>query len=320
MTRLAYKPIDGEQIDLGQYIPGLRSQIAGRWGKHAIPGQRGALQEDLGEGSLATSVRLQFVGRTQGDYAAVIGAMSRKRRGLLIHPRRGTRKTVITQMSEEIRYTDAGESTFVDISFEDAIAPQADAFTSGPSAQAQQVTGFANAADVTAASWRAKVFSRPNLPARVLADLAVVAVTAATDRARAYSVAAQEAFSLGLYDPAVNADLGALSPLVQEASAALRRAATAGAIQDTVVSLEVMLDAARQLDQAIRANQPVPIQTTITRSPGQSVYAFVQQHYGRAGKTPGEMRDLVTLILRLNRHIRRPSLIPVDTRVIRPAA
>jgi hypothetical protein len=70
---------------------------------------------------------------------------------------------------------------------------------------------------------------------------------------------------------------------------------------------------------AIRSAQPIPIETLVTRHPGQSIYAFVQQHYGRSGKAPADMRALVGLILRLNRQIRRPSLIPSGTLVVRPA-
>lgn len=319
MARLAYKPIDGPSIDLGQYIPGFQSEIAANWGEHRIPGQRGKLMEDLGDGSLVTNVRLQFVGRTEQDYYTVIPAMAKRRQGTLDHPRRGSRSVVIRRFREEVQYTDRGDATMVDVVFEDQIVERVDAFTNGPSAQAQQVTAQANFADVSAASFRQKVFSRTNLTARMLADLALTAVTASTTAATNYATAAQEAFSLGFYDPAVRAQLLALSPSVQAAEEALRRAGTAADVQDTIINLEVMLYSARQLDAAILANQPVPIEQRVTRSPGQSIYAFVQAHYGKTGRTSNEMRDLASLILRLNPQIRRPSLIPVDTVVVRPA-
>ena len=71
---------------------------------------------------------------------------------------------------------------------------------------------------------------------------------------------------------------------------------------------------------AIRANQPVPVETEVTSPGGQSIYAFVMAHYAGKNKTSAEMRDLVRLILRLNKNIRTPNLIPQGTIVVRPAA
>src|SRR5689334_19383569 len=121
MPAFTYTPIDGDTINLGLYTPGFDSDIAGRWGRHAIPGQRGDLKEDLAEGSLVTRVMLQFVGKTQNDYYTVIPAMSKSRRGTLQHGRRGARPTVITRFSEKVEYTTRGESTIVSLEFEDAI-------------------------------------------------------------------------------------------------------------------------------------------------------------------------------------------------------
>jgi len=320
MPGFAFTPIDGTEIDLGKYAPGLKFDITGRWGRHPIPGQKGDLKEDLGDGSLKTRVRLQFVGKTQNDYYTVLSALSKSRRGTLLHPRRGGRSTVITNISEEVLYTERGDTTLVDVDFEDAIIGQASDFRAGPSARAQQVVAQSQLADQAMTTLQSTVFLRPILLTRQLVLVASAQVSAATAAARVYASAAQDAFSLGLYDPSVQAQLLALPPLVQVANIALRGVGPAADIQETVLALEVMLFAATQLDAAVRAEQLIPINTTVSRSPGQSIYAFVQQHYGRSGKTPPEMRDLVGLILRLNRQIRRTALIPQGTVIVRPVA
>jgi len=322
--KFGFKPIDGEFINFSLYAPGFQSDIAGRWGRHIIPGQSGDLKEDLGEGSLTTEVRLQFAGRYLDDpqfgYVAVMSALSKSRRGSFMHPRRQTRNSVITRMRESVTYTDAGDATIVDLTIEDAIIGTPDAFRTGPSAFAQQVTAQSLQARAATAALKAKVYARTGIAARQAVLVAEQQVTACTDSFTRYAAAAQESFSLSFYDPAVQAELRALPPQVQAASDALRAVGPAADVQESVLALEVGLSACNQLDAAIRAAQPVPIESVVTRRPGQSIYQLVQQHYGRTGKTPSQMRDLGTLILRLNPHIRRPSLILAGTAYVRPAA
>ena len=64
----------------------------------------------------------------------------------------------------------------------------------------------------------------------------------------------------------------------------------------------------------------IPIETTVSAPGGQSLYAFVQQHYARTGKTPSQMREICRTILAWNRNLRRPSLIAFGDVVVRPAA
>lgn len=320
MADFTYTPINGQEIDLGKYAGGIESEVSGRWGRHPIPGQRGDLKEDLGDGSLATTVTLQFVGRLRPDYEPVIGAMARNRRGVLLHPRRGARQSVITRFRERVTYTDSGEATFVTVYFEDAVIGQADAFTSGPSARAQQVVNQANAADLAAADLQTLIFSRPKLQARAFVTQAVARVNTSTATARAYAAAAQESFSFGTYDPLVQAQLVSMPAQVQAATSALRLVSTAADIQTTVLALEVMLFAATQMDSAIRAAQPVPIEIQITKSPGQNIYHLCQQRYGRTNKTPADMRQLASTILRLNPSITNPALIPLGAQLVVPVS
>jgi len=320
MAGLIYTPIDGSEIDLGRYAPGFENQIAGRWGRHPIPGQKGDLKEDLGDGSTVTKVKLQFVGATYADYFTVLPALSKSRRGTLTDPRRGARQVVITSLREEVMWTERGDATLVDVDFESAIIGEADSFRSGPSARTQAVTAQSRAADSAVADLQAKVFARPDLEARVFVLDAVQQVNTATAAARTYAEAAQESFALGLYGPSVQQQLRSLPPLAQASLVSLRKVGPAADVMESVLAVEAMLFAASQLDVAIRQAQPIPVETRVTRQPGQSIYAFVQQHYGRSGKTPAEMRNLVSLILRLNKQVRRPSLIPAGTIIVRPVS
>jgi len=321
MARLLYTPINGQDIDLSRYAPGYENQIPGAWGKHKIPGQKGSLKEDLGDGDTTTKVKLQFVGATAPDYYTVIPALAQNRRGTLLDPRRGARQVVITAFREEVLWTERGEqTTLVDVDFESAVIGEADSFRAGPSARTQAVQAQSRTADTAALDLRLKVFGRPNLDVRALAVNAEQLVNVSTEAARSYADAAQESFSLGLYGPSVQQQLRALPGLAQSAIVALRAVGPAADVTDTILAVEAMLFSATQLDVAIRQAQPIPIETLVTRQPGQSIYAFVQQHYGKSGKTPAEMRDLVSLILRLNKQIRRPALIPSGTKVVRPVS
>jgi hypothetical protein len=318
--RITYTPDGGVERDLGQYAPGFESSIQGRWGKHPIPGNTGDLKEDLGDGSLSTTVQLQFVGTKANDYYAVVKDLTTKRRGVLLHPRRGSRPTVVMSIRERCDWTMQGnETTIVDVTFEDAVLNTASQFAAGPSARTAQVNNQAAAADSAAQTLCDKVFQRPNLTLRARAITMQAAVGSATNAARTYAAAALEAFALGLYGPPLQNQLRALPPLVLNAQNAARLTGVAADTQMTILALELVNFAATQLDMAIRSAQPIPIETPVTRHPGQSIYAFVQQHYGRSGKAPADMRALVGLILRLNRQIRRPSLIPSGTLVVRPA-
>ena len=147
MAGLTYTPIDGAEINLGRYAPGFENQITGRWGRHPIPGQKGDLKEDLGDGSTVTKVKLQFVGATSPDYFTVLPALSRRRRGTLSDPRRGARQVVITSLREEEMWTERGDAILVDVDFESAIIGEADSFRSGPSARTQAVVSQSRAAD-----------------------------------------------------------------------------------------------------------------------------------------------------------------------------
>ncbi len=321
MPICTYTPIDSKEINIGQYMPGLQSELMYRWGRHPIPGQSGSLKEDLGTGDLKTRVTLQFVGKTANDYYTVLAAISQSRRGTLLHPRRGSRQTIIVSIRESVDFVSKGnETTLVDIEFEDWLIGQAYNFKAGPSGRSQQVVSeAANTLDLVG-SLKTLIFSRPNLDLRALMLKAETNVTTATTLAMNYAAAAQESFTLGLYDPIVQAQLIAIPAAVQLATQSLQNVTGASDTQPSINAMEVMLFAATQLDVAIRASQPVPIETVVTRTPGQSIYAFVQQWYGRSQKTPAQMRDMVNVILRINPSIRKPLLIPEGTVIVRPAA
>jgi hypothetical protein len=320
MSDFTFTPDGQATIDIGKYAPGYEGSQAMRWGRHPIPGQDGDLKEDLGTNPLQTRALMQFIGPVAADYYQIVPILSKHRRGQLQNPRRGARTSVVMEIRERVDWTTQGAATtFVDVTWEDAVLNQADQITAGPGARQQQVLNQAAAADSAAQAVRDKAFTRLNLTIRARAVSMQVAVGTATAAARNYCTAALDAFQLGVYGPSLQNQLRALVPLMQAAQVAARLAGTAADTQETVLALEVMLFAATQLDAAIRAAQPIPVQTTITRLPGQGIYAFVQQVYGRSGKQPADIRALAGLILRLNPHIRRPSLIPAGTVIVRPA-
>lgn len=321
MSKLAFKA-GNETLELWRYAPGFDSEIARRWGKHVIPGQRGQLMEDIGDGSLSTPVQLTFT--TIDDYNKVMRPLTSSPRGQLIQPLRGTRRSVLTHVRESMRWTQRGEVTVVDLTFEDAALSEPDQFKAGPAAQAQQLRVAAAAAQAVGTAQQARITARrvdnANLRLRGLVAKAIIAVAAVATAGTDYAAAAMASWSSGNYDPTLRNQLQALPALVELAQIALRSTGPAFEIQEGITQLEMVLAAATGLDSAIRASQPLPIETEVTQPGGQSLYQFVQRHYARTGKTPAQMRELALTIVRWNRSMRTPSLIPMGDIVVRPAA
>jgi hypothetical protein len=320
MARLTYTPNGGQPIEIGKWAPGFTAEVEGKWGSHQLPGQRGQLMEDLGDGALSMPVQLIFI--DPADYDSVIPAISKTRRGKIQHPRRGAKNVVLRRIREEIRWTDRGDATVVDLLFEEATLGRADDFKQGPSVQASAAKEQAQKAHDAAASQTAKVakraFSYSVIALRKMLATSSYLIGVAAAGAVSYADAAMLAFAQGLYDPALKQQLRSLPPLVLAAQTALRKTGTAADTYAADIALERMLFACTQLDAAIRAAQPVPIEREVTRPGGQSVYALVASAY--PSKSASELRALVTLVLRLNPNLRRPDCIPQGTIVVRPAA
>lgn len=318
-TKLVFKTPGGD-LDFSKFAPGFDSEVARRWGRHPIPGQRGQLLEDLNDGSLSTSVQCVFFDLS--DYNQYMDALAKYPRGQLVHSRRGTRRSALTKVHESVRWTQRGEATIVDLTFEDAALSEADQFKAGPAAQAQQVRAQGAAAIASTVVQTARINARrvdaANLRLRQLIQKAAALVAAVAGTSRSYADAAMAAWQSGIFNPGLPQQLRALPAQVELASLALRTTGPTYEVQAAVVALEMMLAGANGLDAAIRASSPVPIETEITRPGGQSIYAFVQQHYSRKGKTPAQLRELVRLILSWNR-LRRVDLIPMGELVLRPA-
>lgn len=344
-------------VDLGRYAPGFDGEIAGRWISHEIPGLAGALQEDLGDGRYGLRVPLQFAGpRAQRDYNQVMQALQAAgRRGTLLVPLRGARSSILRSIRESMRYTTQGNAILVELAFEDASLAQPFDFRGGPQAQAGEARAQADAADQKIAAQKDRVFKvyKLNLQLRQRAVDAQAAVGDFTAQLRGYVNAALSVGSTAIFlaNTAVNtgsavalqgvslvrqaggfaagavatyqeaqAKLRALPGSYEKAAAAVRAIGTGAATgQPTIASLEQALHAAAQLDQALRLAQPIPIESVVTRQPGQTLYAFVAEKYAGSPLTPPQLRALVRAILQLNR-LRTPGFLPSGTRILRPAA
>jgi hypothetical protein len=321
VSKLAFKA-GNATLELWRYAPGFDSEIARRWGRHVIPGQRGQLMEDIGDGSLSTPMQLTF--KDLADYEKIMSPLTKSPRGQLVHPLRGTRRAVLTRVRESMKWTQRGEMTVVDLTFEDAALSEPDQFNAGPAAQAQTVRAAAVAAELVGAAQQARIIARrvdnANLRLRGKVVLAIAAVEAASTASKDYVAAALLAWSSGNFDPSLSVRLQGLPALVEAACIALRLTGPAYEIQEGITQLEVMLAAATACDAAIRASQPIPIETEVTVPGGQSLYQFVAQHYLRKGKTPAQLREIARTILRWNRNLRTPHLIAMGEIVVRPAA
>lgn len=346
-------PLRFAGIDLGKYAPGVDSEKRGKWVGHSIPGQKGLLQEDLGDGAWADTVQLALM--TQAEYDEVIPELERNRRGDFETPRHGTRRAVLKRIKESILWTQRGEATLATLEFEDAALNQPDNARRGVVERGQAAVAQCKVAESKVQLLREKVYAvrALNLRARQTVLDAEKRVKGYTSEVRGYVGTLFELYStlqltfdtaLGLaaqlaatpagltarlsgqvqtsvrnYQESVTR-LRTLPRQYEEAAAAVRAAGRSPAdSQPTIRSMELALYEATQADRAYRASQPLTISTEVRRAPGQSIYAFVQQHYaGR--KTPAQMRALVRQILRMNPNLRNPALIPHGTFVERPAA
>lgn len=307
-------------IELHKWAPGFNSQISGNWAEHRIPGQRGALQEDLGDGVLCTKVALQFVGPTfRQDYNQVMTGLTKNRRGELHHPTRGSKLCVLTDIVETMDWTKQGNAIRVELTFKEAVVHTPDSFNGGPATQAQAVKNHAEDTQNQANGLKKQVYVKfPfNVLRRSAVLLALDAVHGYLRAALTYASSALDAFQEGRLALELVNQLQALPGLVSQAERLLAQNGTVMQIQPIITSMEQCLYAATQLDAAIRANLPPPIVTVVSKSPGQSIYSFVQTWYPH--KTRSQQLGLVDILLQLNRGIRRPSLIPFGFRVVRPA-
>jgi len=342
-------------VNLSPWSPEFNSEVAGRWIAHEIPGLSGALQEDMGDGKLGTRVPLTFAGASaQRDYSKLLSALAAAgRRGQLLHPLRGARSSVLRSVKESMKYTSQGNAIVVELAFEDAALALPFDFKGGPQAQAGKARALATATDVKAVALRDKLFRvyALNLSLRSRATAALAQVEDFTAQVRDYitvglsvgttaiylaNAAINTGSALALQGVGVvrqtgNATAGAVASY-QEARAKLRslpgtyeraaasvRAVGVSGGQETINGMEQTLYAATLLDQALQDQQPLPVESVVTRAPGQTLYGFISEKYEGSALTPAQKRALAVAILQLNR-IRNPSFIPAGTVIVRPAA
>lgn len=345
-------PLAFAGIDLGKYAPGVDSEKRGRIVEHPIPGQNGVLLEDLGDGAWQDTVQLALL--TPEDYDAVVPVLEKNRRGDLETPRHGTRRAMLKRIRESIMWTQRGEATLVTLEFGDAALNQPDNARRGVIERGQAAVSQAKVAESKIQLVREKVYKvrALNLQARAAVLGAEKKVLAFTSEVRGYVgllfdlwSTLQLTFDTALGLAATLAQQGAgltqrvagqlqgttrnyqesvvrlrsLPRQYEEAARAVRASSGIADSQPVVRSMELALYESTQADRAYRASQPLTISTEVRRAPGQSIYAFVQQHYA-GKKTPQQMRAIVRQILRMNPNLRNPALIPQGTFVERPAA
>ncbi len=307
-------------IELHKWVSGFQSKLAGHWAEHKIPGQRGALQEDLGDGVLDTKVVLQFAGPTaRDDYNKVMKGL-KKRRGEFTHPIRGPRPCILFEAVESMDFVKQGNAIRLELTIKEAILSPTDQFQSLPSSFAQGVLSKAALTQANAEQYKSQMFVKFPLNTTIRSK-----ILSALDRVNGFVRAANTYASVGLR-VFQEGDLGldlvnqlqALPGLVSEAETQLSQLRTPTQIQPILLSMEECLYAATQFDQALRANLPPPIITLVSQSPGQSIYSFVEAWYPE--KTRAQQLALIPILLKLNRGIRNPSLIPMGFRLLRPAS
>lgn len=322
-------------VDLSRWAPGFSSQIAGKWAEHLLAHQKGALQEDLSDGVLSTKVTLEFVareGRSARDwYADTMTAITKTRRGTLTHPLRGSRESILADVSESMHWTDRGNVINVELTFKDAALNTLDRFSGTPAQAAQRARNQAQAAAAAARIMTAAIFAKhpplgraPNpfdLAIRQAAQLVETLVGDMVDQVQGYVAeamqtiqSASQAIALG---QSLRSRVEALPRQVEQIEAAIQKVGGPADTQDTITAVELSLYSAVQLDAAIQSAQPVIVTTEVAASI--SLYQFVQAWYGNTGRTPAELREIFRTILILNRDLLTPSLIPVGTRLRRPA-
>lgn len=365
-------------VSLHEWAPGFDSGIKGKWAEHALIGRKGALQEDQGDGVLGTNVTLVFAdnrgsgsstdsdskrkaiyGKTAREqYDAVMAAITKRRRGVLVHPLRGSRQSILDEIKESMEWTQKGNTITVQLKFLDAELDFVEQFRGGSAALAQQAMAQVQQAQVGTQEQQQRIFGRStlNLPARQAALTAVSMVNTYAEQVNTYATLALQASNAGLAQlagileqPATPGATGVaqaaalaagtaplsiraalqqlgevrqrgrqLPAAMQLATEAVRLSGSVPETQGTVTALELSLASCTALGLALQESQPVPIVGPPVTAPV-SVYQFVQERYRGSGKTPAQLRALVQLVLALNPQLRTPARIPLGTELVRPA-
>lgn len=261
-------------VDFTKYVVQTRHPAYGpSFVAHRFPMRRGAKQEQTGDLPFRAEHALEFAGREWANNArAVIGAMIQKPRGTYVDPLYGKIRAVLKgPISGTWDPVQKGTHYAVTLIFEEDTLTNALDFSRTPTAVGDEVTASSTHADAQMALFVQSIFDHFTVGSRSLQlraqSLAVQATTMAfTTQARSYSASAIEQFQAGQITPDLATRLSRLPTAMDAAVIAMRPIETLNAYGSGMVdAAELTLRYARDLDRAIRANLPPPIQWTVAQ-------------------------------------------------------
>lgn len=320
-------PVAGAQItsfngvEFAKYINSVRdSQYGPSFVAHRIPHRNGAKQEQTGNLPFRVEYDLEFAGLEWANNArTVIGAMIQKPRGPLVHHLYGKLRAVLKgPISGSWDPVNRGTHYAVKLLFEEDTLTNNLSFERTPSGVSDDLGTAATQTDTSMASYVNAIFERftkgaPALRTRSLALAAQVAMSSFTADARAYAGSALTQFTSGQITPELTARLTRLPTGLEAATLALRPIETLNSYGSAAIdSAEVTLRQARNLDQAIRANLPPPIEWTVQ----QQTTLFRLVGYLYPTRTLNDKITLFQNILATNRLSRPDALYPGQVLIV----
>lgn len=312
-------PLDGIRfafgsVDLLPYCPELRDTMGPRFAAHQLWGRDGARQEEGANMPRKCRAKLVFAGdEWLRQISDVLGKMVRKPRDILHHPIQGSWPAVLKAPIEaSFNPSQKGAVYEVDAQWEEDAYDQRITFERGPAAQAKIVDEQCSAATVAAAALQAATVTRYTVgPAaqrmRALATAAVGKTEAFTAAATGYSAAALAQFESGSWDPQLAVALKRLPDLATASIQKLRLLSGHGAY-DATTAVHRALQAATDLDLALRALFPVPVVYPVPMK--MSIYDLVAILYPH--KQRAQRLALAEQIQKINRFARPDLLVPGD--------
>lgn len=312
-------------VEFHRYITdgGVRDEFGPGFVAHQIPHYSGAKQEEIGGPPHRTHFDLVFSGRDwRAQVSEILAPMIARPRGPLTHPVYGklmmVLKAPITAALDPVR---KGGRYDVGLQFEQDSLSTDIIIQKGPAALAQDVTDRADAADTAATSWKDLIYSRNTrgpqaLLTRQKATTALGAVSTFTAAARDYSAAALAQFNSGTWDPTLENRLHVMPSLVFDAATKVRALAPLSVYTpDIVTEMEMAAKASLDMQRAIKANLPPPVEVPITAKV--SLFVLVGRLY--PSKTRDQRIGLMEHIQRVNRLTRADVLMPGRPPLVVPA-
>lgn len=256
----------------GKWVVDARDRFGPEFYAHRLPHRNGAKQEQTGNVPRATTYTLVFAGRSWADDAKqVLGAFLGTPRNDFVHHLWGKMRAVVKPIDAQWDPVNKGTHYQVSVTIEEDTLTNNATFDRTPGTVGDDISTATEATDVAAASYVSDIFTKytvgiPALQLRAQTVAAQALMSTFIDSTRSYAEAALLQFQAGQTEITLDASLGRLPALCDQALTAWRALPPVSPYaQVAMQNAEISLHQASNLAQAIRENLPPPIRWTVSQ-------------------------------------------------------